>query len=307
MAFSFFFHNIKRVSLILKDNIVALITPFNDDNSVNYNKIGELVEYHASCSVNGLLLLGTTGESSTLNKEEKEKIVEYVLDKNHGRMKIVVGVCTNNTKDAIEQASIFENMGADYLLVIAPYYNKTNCNGLYMHFKLISDSVNIPIILYNVPSRTGINLDVEVMKKLKKIPNIIGVKEANRDITHIMDVASICDETFGLYCGNDDLILLFLSLNAWGFINVIGNVEPTIINNLISLHKENPLLSYRYFFECYNFIKSFSLDINPIPIKSLMNHKGFKVGKCRMPLFDMIETGEAKMLLEYIIFKNNNI
>ena len=211
---------------MIQGSIVALITPFNEDNSINFNKLYELIEYQYICGTDALLILGTTSECSTLSEYEKDRLVEYVVNLNNKRMKIIVGVISNVTQIAIEKATKYEKLGADCILVTPPYYNKTNTSGLIKHFKLIAYNVKIPTILYNIPSRTGLNIDKDVICDLKKVPNIIGVKESNKDISHILDIASICDEDFALYCGNDELSYLFLSLGAKGLINVYGNLEP---------------------------------------------------------------------------------
>lgn len=280
-------------------SIVALVTPFSFSNTIDFKKLSELIEYHVLSATDALLILGTTGESTSLNEYEKDQLVEFVINQNNMRMKILVGVITNNTLDAVKKSIKYEMMGADGLLLIPPFYNKTNKEGLINHFKLIAYSVKIPIILYNIPSRTGINLDIDVLKELKKISNIIGVKEANKDITHIMDLAAICDSKFYLYCGNDELSYLFLSLGAKGLINVYGNVEPKVIKDLINIYKINPTLAYSYFKDYYELFKLIFIETNPIPIKSLMNYLDFDVGGYRLPLYKMSDENYNKMILEY--------
>lgn len=280
-------------------SIVALVTPFSLSNTIDFKKLAELIEYHVLSSTDALLILGTTGESTSLNEYEKDRLVEFVINQNNMRMKILVGVITNNTLDAVKKSIKYEKMGADGLLLIPPFYNKTNKEGLINHFKLIAYSVKIPIILYNIPSRTGINLDIDILKELKKISNIVGVKEANKDITHIMDLASICDSKFHLYCGNDELSYLFLSLGAKGLINVYGNVEANVIKDLINIYEINPTLAYNYFKDYYELFKLIFIEINPIPIKSLMNYLGFDVGEYRLPLYKMNDENYNKMILEY--------
>ena len=280
-------------------SIVALVTPFSLSNTIDFKKLAELIEYHVLSSTDALLILGTTGESTSLNEYEKDRLVEFVINQNDKRMKILVGVITNNTLDAVKKSIKYEKMGADGLLLIPPFYNKTNKEGLINHFKLIAYSVKIPIILYNIPSRTGINLDIDILKELKKITNIVGVKEANKDITHIMDLASICDSKFNFYCGNDELSYLFLSLGAKGLINVYGNLEPKIIKDLINIYEINPTLAYNYFKDYYELFKLIFIETNPIPIKSLMNYLGFDVGEYRLPLYKMNDENYNKLISEY--------
>ena len=209
---------------MIKGSIVALITPFTENNTINYNKLYELIEYQYICGTDALLILGTTSECSTMTDIEKDTLVDFVIKQNDKRMKIIVGVITNVTSLAIDKAKRYERMGADALLVPPPYYNKTNRCGLIKHFKMIASSANIPIILYNIPSRTSLNLDYEMIKELKKISNIKGIKESSKDINQIIDVASICDDKFSLFCGNDELSYIFLSLGDKGLINVYGNL-----------------------------------------------------------------------------------
>lgn len=269
---------------VLKGSIVALVTPFNINNKIDFNCLNSLVEFHVFEGTDALVLLGTTSESSTLTKEEKDELVKFVINVNAKRMKIIVAVIANSTQEAIVDCIRYERMGADYLLVVAPYYIKPNRTGLIKHFRLTASSVNTDIIIYNIPSRCGINIGADILKELKKSPNIIGVKESNKDINHIMDVIELQDKTFGVYCGNDDLSYLFLSLGSPGLINVFGNLEPKVIKNLINIYNQNPYLGLRYFYEYYNMFKLIFIDTNPIPIKALMNYIGIDVGTHRLPL-----------------------
>ena len=284
---------------MLKGSIVALVTPFYLNGEVNYPKIEELVEFHINYGTDALLILGTTAESPTLTDEEKDKIVKCVIAKNNKRLQIVIGVTSNCTSEAITKAKKYESMGADYLLAISPYYNKTNKQGLIKHFKLIANCVKIPIILYNIPSRTGINIDIDVMLELKKISNIIGVKETNKDANYLMDLMSICDDEFSLYCGNDELIFLFLSLGARGLINVYGNLEPPLIKDIFNLYNSNIQKSKELFFKYYEIFKMIFIETNPIPIKALMNYKGMNVGRYRLPLYDISSDNYQKLLIAF--------
>ena len=269
---------------MLKGSIVALVTPFNENKEVNYNKLEELLEIQYSNHTDALVILGTTSESSTLSIKEKEEILEFVINKNNKRMKIVSAVISNNTVEAIELSKKYEQMGADYLLVIAPFYNKPNKKGLIKHFESIANFVSIPIIVYNVPSRCGINISCEILQELKKIPNIVGVKESSKDINQIIDVFTLQDDSFSIYCGNDELSYLFLSLGVRGLINVYGNYDPSSIKRLMNKYEIHPLLAREYFYELYSHFKLMTLDTNPIPIKALMNYKGIDVGGHRLPL-----------------------
>lgn len=285
---------------------MALITPFDEKGNVNFLKLKQLVSYQYFKGSHGIVVLGTTGESTSLTEEEKENIVKCVVKENNNRLKIVVGVIENNTENAIKKAKLYESLGADYLLVLTPFYTRCNDEGLYQHFKLISESVNIPIVLYNVPSRTGVNISIDILKKLKEIPNIIGIKEATNDINHIIEVSQICDNNFYLYGGNDELSYLFLSLNAKGLINVVGNYDPSIMHNLISIYQINPYLAHKYFLTIYSFFKVLFIEVNPIPIKELMNYLEFDVGKYRLPLCGVSVVNKNKLIEEYIKYINKN-
>ena len=292
---------------MLKGSIVALITPFTENNEVNYKKLSDLIEMHVFAETDGLVLLGTTSESSSLTDKEKDEIVKFVIRQVNKRMKIVVGVITNNTFDGIIKGKKYESYGADYLLVTPPYYNKTNKSGLIKHFKLIAESVNIPIIIYDIPSRVGFNIELQELIELKKIKNISGIKESNKNINHIIEVANICDQNFKLYCGNDDLIYIFLTLGAEGLINVYGNLNPIVIKNMLYIFEDNELLARRYFLQYYGLFKDLSLEINPIPIKTLMNYIGFNVGNLRLPLDEMNPNAKETIIESYIKVLTYNV
>jgi 4-hydroxy-tetrahydrodipicolinate synthase len=284
------------VILLLKGNIVALITPFDEVGNINYLKLSQLIAYQNFMGTDALVVLGSTGESTSLTDKEKEEIVRFVVKENASRLKIVVGVIESDTKKALEKSKVYEKLGADYLLVITPFYTKSNDNGIYEYFKLIASNINIPMLVYNVPSRTGVNISVDVLKKLKDIPNIIGIKEATTDVNHIIEVSLMCDHYFHLYGGNDELSYLFLSLNASGLINVVGNYNPELFEILLHTYEENPYLAYEYFKEIYPFLKSLCIEGNPIPIKELMNYLGYDVGKFRLPLSSMNINNKEKLL-----------
>lgn len=234
-----------------------------------------------------------------LSDYEKDQIISVVLRCNNKRMKIVAAICSASTESAIKYAKKYSNSGVDYLLVTSPPYVKPNDEGLFNHYKLIAESVKIPIILYNIPNRTGVNLNYNIIKKLKDIPNIVGIKESNKDINHIMEVFKLCDENFSVYCGNDDLIYLFLHFGAIGLINVYGNVEPKVIKSVISLFESNIVLFKVFFYRYYEMFKMIFIETNPIPIKSLMNYKGFGVGTHRLPLSTISKDNYEKLINMY--------
>lgn len=284
---------------MLEGSIVALVTPFTESLNVNFRKLEEMVELQYMSKTDALLLLGSTSESSTLNEYEKDQIVDCVIKKNDKRMKIVVAVITNNLTDVIRKGKKYIELGANYLLLIPPYYVKSNSNGIIKYFKEISSHLDIPLIIYNIPSRVGYNLDIDTIKQLKKIKNIIGIKESNSDINHIIKVANLCDKKFYLYSGNDELSYVFLSLGAKGLINVFGNICPKAMKNLINIYDINPTLAFKYFQYYYDIFDALKVEVNPIPIKALMNYKGFKVGKHRLPLDELSEKNRNLIISYY--------
>ena len=208
----------------VKGSIVALITPFHEDGSVNFEKLGEILEWHVANHTDAILVLGTTGESSTMTHEEDDAVVEYTLKTINGRIPVIAGSGSNSTQTAIDKSVKYDKMGADALLVISPYYNKTNAQGMIAHFTAVADAVNKPIIMYNVPGRTGCSISEDAIKVLSKHPNICGIKEASGSISYAAGIARYLSDDFVMYSGNDDMIVPLLSLGASGVIYDTGNV-----------------------------------------------------------------------------------
>lgn len=272
---------------MFKGSGVALVTPFNEDLTVNYKKMEELVDYHCENKTDALIILGTTGESSTLDDEEKEKIVKVVIEKNQKRLPIIVGAGSNDTKHAIELSKKYEQLGADGLLLVTPYYNKGNEDGIYKHYVSIADFVNIPIILYNVPGRTGVNLSVSLLKRLAKHKNIVGLKEASGDISYAAEVAREVPELL-MYSGNDDITVPLMSLGAVGTISVLANIEPAVTHNIVECYLNGDVIESRRLQLKYNgLVKALFVEVNPVPVKKAMNLLGNIVGNCRLPLGDL--------------------
>ncbi|MEG1807680.1 MAG: 4-hydroxy-tetrahydrodipicolinate synthase [Cetobacterium sp.] len=272
---------------MFKGSGVALVTPFCEDMSVNYSKIEELVEYHCENKTDALIILGTTGESSTLSDEERIKIVETVVKKNAKRLPIIVGAGSNNTKHAIEMAKKFEKLGIDGLLLVTPYYNKGNEDGIYKHFISVAEFVDLPIMLYNVPGRTGVNLSVKLLKKLSKCKNIVALKEASGDISYAAEVARLVPE-LDLYSGNDDITVPLMSLGAVGTVSVLANIEPKVVHNMVECFLKGDVKEARRLQLKYNgIVKALFVEVNPIPVKKAMNILGKNVGECRLPLGEM--------------------
>ncbi len=274
----------------IEGSIVALITPFNEDGSVNLDKLGELVEFHVKNHTDALCILGTTGEASTMEFSEEEKIVRYVVDKAAGRIKIIVGSGSNCTATAIEYTKKYGNMGADALLVITPYYNKTNETGMIKHFTAVADASPKPIIMYNVPGRTGCQISVHAVEVLSKHPNIIGIKEASGDLTYAGKVARYLNDEFRMYSGNDDIIVPMLSLGASGVISVWANIMPQTVHDLVFDYLNGDVKKARDTQLKYlDLIHNLFLETNPIPVKCGMNYLGYNVGPLRLPLDNMSE------------------
>ncbi|MDF2866388.1 MAG: dapA1 [Clostridia bacterium] len=274
--------------MIFKGAATAIVTPFDDNLNVNYAKLKELIEFQISNGIKAIVVCGTTGESSTLTDTEKRELIRYTVQVVNKRVPVIAGTGTNNTAYSIELSKYAEKVNVDGLLLVTPYYNKCTQDGLYMHFCEIAKSVNLPIIVYNVPSRTSVNISVDTVVKLSKVPNIIGIKEASSDLSQIADILSKVDESFDVYSGNDDQILPILSLGGKGVISVLSNILPKETNNLCQLYFDNnteqaKLLQLRYL----KLIKSLFIEVNPIPIKECMNILGYNVGGTRLPLSKM--------------------
>ena len=272
----------------VKGSIVALITPFHEDGSVNFEKLGEILEFHAANQTDAILILGTTGESSTMTHEEDDAVVEYTLKKIDGRIPVIVGSGSNCTETAIEKSVKYDKMGADALLVISPYYNKTNTQGMIHHFTAVADAVDKPDINYNVPGRTGCNISEDAVRVLSKHPNICGIKEASGNIAYATAIARYLSDDFVMYSGNDDMIVPLLSLGAIGVISVWANIMPKEVHQLVmdylnGSQKKALETQLRYL----NLVHALFIEVNPIPVKEAMNLMGMNVGGFRAPLFAM--------------------
>lgn len=261
---------------------VALITPFTKNNKINYDKIDELIEYHICNNTDFIVVCGTTGESSTLSNTEKKQLISYICKKCKNKIPVVAGTGSNNTKIALNMSKYAKSQGADGVLVVTPYYNKCNQNGLFVHYKKIAEAIYpTPLILYNVPSRTGVDISVETIVKLSKIPNIVAIKEANPSLEKIAQVINKTKDTdFNVLSGNDNLIIPILSLGGKGVISVCANIIPNEMHNICI--KKDVDLFYKYL----DLMDSLFLDVNPIMIKEAMNYLNFSVGKTRLPLYE---------------------
>ncbi|MEG2348061.1 MAG: 4-hydroxy-tetrahydrodipicolinate synthase [Clostridia bacterium] len=271
--------------MIFNGSGVALITPFNEDKTINYKKLEELIEFHITNFTDAIIICGTTGESSTLDINEKKELIKFSVEKANGRIPIIAGTGSNNINIAIKLSKYAEYVGVDGLLIVTPYYNKCSQEGLYLSYKQIANNVTIPILLYNVPSRTGVNIELDTVIKLSKISNIVGIKEASGNISQIAKIISKVSPDFYVYSGNDDQVLPILSLGGKGVISVAANIIPFQIHTICdSFFKKDFYTSKDLFYKYLNLMNKLFIDINPIPIKEAMNILDYNVGKFRLPL-----------------------
>ncbi|MCC8046056.1 MAG: 4-hydroxy-tetrahydrodipicolinate synthase [Clostridiales bacterium] len=276
---------------------VAIVTPMHEDGSVNYEKMGELVEMQIAGGTDAIIVCGTTGESSTLTHEEHLDVIRYVIEKTAKRIPVIAGTGSNCTETAIYLSTEAEKMGADGLLLVSPYYNKATQNGLKKHYTKIASSVSLPIILYNVPSRTGCNILPETVAWLvKNVENIVGVKEASANIEQIAKLMSIAGEDIELYSGNDAEIVPIMALGGRGVISVLSNVAPRQTHEIAAAFLEGDVKrSCALQLEAIDLIEALFCEVNPIPVKKALNLMGMEVGPLRAPLFEMEEANAARL------------
>ena len=273
--------------MLFKGSAVALVTPFTQDG-VDFKKLGELVEYHIVNITDALVVCGTTGEATTMSDEEQLAVIKYVVDKTNKRIPVIAGTGSNNTKHSIYLSQEAERLGADGLLVITPYYNKSNANGLKLHFETIANSVNLPIIMYNVPGRTSMNMKPSLVAELAKIENIVAIKEASGDLAQVAELCRLVPDDFAVYSGNDDSILPLLALGGKGVISVLANVCPQETHNLVQKFFDGDIEGSRKIqLKLKPLIDALFIEVNPIPVKTAMNLLGFEVGNLRLPLAEM--------------------
>ena len=278
---------------------VALITPMNEDGSVNYEKLRELLEFHVANKTDAIIICGTTGEASTLSDEEHLECIRFACEVINKRIPVIAGTGSNCTQSAIELSKEAEKSGVDGLLLVTPYYNKATQNGLKAHYKAIAKEVNVPIILYNVPSRTGTRLAPQTVVDLcHEVPNIVGVKDATGDISEVAELMSLAKGTVDVYSGNDDQIVPVLSLGGKGVISVLSNILPKETHDMVASYLEGDVAkSCEMQLKYFDFVKALFCEVNPIPVKKALNLMGMEVGSLRLPLTEM-EDANAKRLEE---------
>lgn len=286
---------------------VAVITPMHSDGSVNYETLDQIIEFQIENGTDSIITCGTTGESATLDHEEHCKVISFTIEKVNGRVPVIAGTGSNDTRYAVELTKTAKELGADAVLSVTPYYNKTSQSGLIKHFTSIADSVDIPMILYNVPSRTGCNIQPPTYKELSKHPNIVATKEASENIGVAAKIIAECGDDLDVYSGCDDLTVPLMSLGAKGVISVFANVMPKQMHEIASLMlegktKEAAKLHLHYL----KLMNALFCDVNPIPVKAAMNMIGFDCGECRLPLCSMSAEKEQalkEILVGYDIIK----
>lgn len=272
---------------MLKGAITAIVTPFKN-GKINYRKMEELIEFQIANEIDGIVVCGTTGESATLSTSEKKKLIKFTVDSVNGRVPVIAGTGSNNTKVALDMSKYAENVGANYTLIVSPYYNKTTKQGIISHYEYIADNTSIPLIMYNVPSRTGLNIDAETTILLSEHPNIIGIKDASSNIAGAIKIVSESAEDFLVFSGNDDIIVPMLSIGSVGVISVLSNILPKETHDMCAYYMQGDVDKAKDLqLQFSDLISKLFIETNPIPIKEAMNILGFDVGNTRLPLVNM--------------------
>lgn len=275
---------------------VAIITPFTEDNKVNFDELGRIIDNQIENGTDAIVICGTTGEGSTLTHEEHSETIDFAVKHTAKRIPVIAGTGSNDTAYAVKLSNEAEKSGVDGLLMVTPYYNKTSQEGLIRQYEFINDRVSTPIILYNVPSRTGMTIKPETYLELSKFSNIVATKEANGDISAVAQIAALCGDNLDIYSGNDDQITALMSLGGKGVISVLSNVAPKVAHDIATLYlngecEASRKLQLEYLDLCNNLF----VDVNPIPVKEAMNMIGWKAGNVRMPLVPMSAAAKEKL------------
>ncbi|MCX4302418.1 MAG: 4-hydroxy-tetrahydrodipicolinate synthase [Clostridia bacterium] len=281
--------------IIFKGCGTAIITPFTDDG-VNFEEFGKMIEFQIENGADAIVVCGTTGEASTMTLEERKETIKFAVEKAKKRIPIIAGTGGNCTKSVIEMTKYAESIGVDGALVVTPYYNKTTQAGLIEHYKVVASATKLPIILYSVPSRTGVNITPETCKELSKIENIVAIKEASGNLSQVAEIANLCGEDLNIYSGNDDQITPILSVGGIGVISVLSNILPehthdivdSFLNGNVEFAKDEQL-------SVIPLVKALFCEVNPIPVKAAMNMLGYNAGKPRLPLVEMSDKGKERL------------
>ena len=276
--------------LIFQGAGIAILTPMFPDGSINWEEFGRLIDWQIENSTDALIVCGTTGESPTLSAEEKVKLFRYAVERVNGRVPVIAGTGSNDTQKAIELSKEAKNAGADALLLVTPYYNKTSQRGLVAHYNAIADAVDLPQIVYHIPSRTGVTIAPKTFQELSKHPNIAAVKEASGNFAAIAQTRYLCGDELAFYSGEDGMIVPLLSLGGKGVISVLSHVAPKAVHDICALYFAGKVQeSAAIQLDCMDLVQALFMDVNPIPVKEAVNMMGFSAGPCRMPLYPMAE------------------
>ena len=283
--------------VIFEGAAVAIATPMYQDGSVNYDALARLIDFQLNNKTDAIVVCGTTGEAKTMNTDEHIKVIKFVVDEVAGKVPVIAGAGSNDTAYGVALADEAVECGADALLLVTPYYNKTSQEGLVHHYNYIADRAKKPIILYNVPSRTGMDIKPETYAELAKHPMIVASKEANGDISALAKSMELCGDNLTFYSGNDDQTTAFMALGAKGVISVLSNIMPLEAHNIAKAaldgdFKESARLQLKYLDMC----NTLFCDVNPIPVKEALNLMGFEAGECRMPLYHLNEKNRQKLI-----------
>ena len=285
---------------------IAIVTPFYDDGSINYDRLGEMIDHQIENHTDAIIICGTTGEASTMTDDEHLECIKFAVKRTAGRVPVIAGTGSNDTKYAVELSKEAEAAGADALLLVTPYYNKTTQKGLILHFNTIADAVNTPIVLYNIPGRTGMNMEVSTVKELAKHKNIVALKEASGNISYVAKLIAECGDNIDIYSGNDDMIVPVMSLGGKGVISVLSHILPKETHDMVQLCLDNDFakateMQIKYL----DLINALFIEVNPIPVKEALNMTGWNVGPCRLPLCEMSD--EHKSALRAALAKHGLI
>lgn len=274
---------------IFKGAGVAIVTPFTQDDKVNFEELGKMIDFQIAGGTDAIIICGTTGESSTLTHEEHDACIKFAVEHTAGRVPVIAGTGSNSTAEAIRLSTHAQNNGADALLLVTPYYNKATQKGLIQHYTAIANSVDLPIILYNVPSRTGVNILPQTAVTLaKNVKNIVAVKEASGNISQVAELAALADGCIDIYSGNDDQVVPLLSLGGVGVISVLSNVMPKLTHDMVMSYLNGDVkLSRQLQLSVMNLNKALFCEVNPIPVKEALNMMGWNAGAVRCPLCEM--------------------
>ncbi len=281
--------------IIFKGCGTALVTPFTE-KGINFEEFGKIIEDQISNNIDSLIVCGTTGESATMTDSERKEVMKFAVDAVKKRVPVILGTGSNCTRVAVELTKYAENIGADGVLVVTPYYNKTTQDGLIAHYRTIAEATKLPIILYNVPSRTGVNILPKTCKELSKIPNIVAIKEASGNLSQVAEISELCKDELAIYSGNDDQIIPILSLGGKGVISVLSNIAPKYVHDMcydyfngnINKAKDSQL-------NALNLIKALFCEVNPIPVKEAMNIIGYNCYEPRLPLIKISDLGKERL------------